>query len=384
MNLTKYVLTVATIALSAFCGVAVSLAQQAEKANVLTVAHGAEIRFASPWKLSAVQYSNAQELVVMGTAPLKAVEKKIEGITEYPVARLLITEARSDHGDALKRLESIAESRDVPAEFVEVGGWPAVEVTFTEKLPRRGAPGEDEEEASAPEVTVQRTVTAIAQGDKVVIFDSSVLQEAPQDLMKGAKEITRSVRFARRGEPAEIRKALESLQSTEKKRQLLFKKPESSAPEPGAAAASAVAAAVGAPVQVQTGVGELEIAASADASTVVIASNSGLSFSTNRGTSFAAGTTGVFGLNDPSLARGASSNYYLGVIAIPTGTPAQLNVSGCTNAVSRSTNNGAAFTLQGYSATCPTTGAGVCFPDQEHIAGDGRNAAAGGDMLYAV
>ncbi|GLI39950.1 hypothetical protein KI811_01790 [Geobacter hydrogenophilus] len=385
MNLTKYVLTVAAITLSTFSGVASGLAQQADIAKVLTFAPEAEVRFTAPWQLSAVKYTNAQELVVMGTAPAKAAEMKA-GITEYPVARLLITtESRSDHADALKRLESIAASRDVPAEFIEVGGWPAVEVTFTESLPRRGAKGEEEEEPSAPEVTVQRTVTAIAQGDKVVIFDSSVLPEAPQGLMKGAREITRSVRFARTGKPDEIKKALETLQSKEKQRQLLFRKPQSSAPEPAAAAVSSVdTATVGAPVQVQTGVGELEIATSPDASTVVIASNSGLSFSTNRGTSFAAGTTGVFGLNDPSLARGASGNFYLGVIAIPTGTPAQLNVSGCTNAISRSTNNGAGFALQGYSATCPTTGAGICFPDQEHIAGDGRNAAVGGDQLYAV
>lgn len=134
----------------------------------------------------------------------------------------------------------------------------------------------------------------------------------------------------------------------------------------------------------QTGVGELEIATSADAANVVIASNGGLSFSTNHGASFSAGTTGVFGLNDPSLARGASGNFYLDVIAFPTGTAAQLNVTGCTNAVSLSTNNGAGFGLQGYSANCPSTGAGVCFPDQEHIAGDAQNAAAGGDQLYAV
>ncbi|MBM3776164.1 MAG: hypothetical protein FJW37_13535, partial [Acidobacteria bacterium] len=135
---------------------------------------------------------------------------------------------------------------------------------------------------------------------------------------------------------------------------------------------------------VQNGVGEIEIAASANARTVVIASNAALSFSTNLGATFAAGNTAVFGLNDPTLARAASGNFYLGVIAFPTGTTQQLNVTGCTNAVSRSTNNGANFNLQGYSARCPQTGTGICFPDQEHIAADTVNQAGGNDQLYAV
>ena len=38
--------------------------------------------------------------------------------------------------------------------------------------------------------------------------------------------------------------------------------------------------------------------------------------------------------------------------------------------------------LQGYSARCPLTGAGVCFPDQEHLAADA--VTAGNDQLYTV
>jgi hypothetical protein len=386
MNLTKCIFTVAVITLTVFWGVSVSLAQQNEKLKVLTFAPQSEIRFAAPWQLSAVKYTNAQELVVMRTAEPTPAGKGVEQLTGYPVARILITtEARSNHADALKRLEAIAASRDAPAEFIEVGGWPAVEVTFTERLPRRGARGDEEAEASAPDMMVQRRITAIAQGDKVVTFDASVLPDAPQDLLKDAKEITRSVRFAKTGEPSEVKEELETMQTREKKRQLLLRQPQSLAPDLGVTTVSATpTSTVGAPVRVQTGVGELEIATSTGAANVVIASNSGLSFSTNRGASFSAGTTGVFGLNDPSLARGASSNFYLDVIAFPTGTAAQLNVTGCTNAVSRSTNNGASFGLQGYSAQCPQTGMGICFPDQEHIAADSVNQTGGNDQVYAV
>jgi hypothetical protein len=386
MNRTKWFLTAAVITLAIFCGVSGSLAQQNQDMKVLSFAPQAEIRFAAPWTPSAMQYTNAQELVVMRPGEPVTDERGVTQSTEYPVARVLITtEPRRSHADALKRLEAIAASRKSPAEFIEVGGWPAVAVQFVELLPRRGAKEEEETEASAPDVSVQRAITAIAAADKVVMFDISVLPDAPQGLMEGAKQMTRSARFAKQGKPNEVKKALEMLRATEKKRQSLLKQSQSVAPGTSVTGeAVAAMSQVGAPVVVQTGVGELEIAASANANNVVIASNGGLSFSTNRGASFMGGATGVFGLNDPSLARAASGNFYLAVIAFPTGTAAQLNVSGCTNAVSRSTNNGANFGLQGYSARCPNTGAGICFPDQEHIAGDVTNAATSGDQLYAV
>ena len=132
------------------------------------------------------------------------------------------------------------------------------------------------------------------------------------------------------------------------------------------------------------GRGELEVVASLHADDIVIASNKALAYSNNRGGVFHKGKTGVFGLNDPTLARGFSGDFYLGVIASPTGTSAQQNVSGCTNAVSRSTDKGANFALQGYSTTCPLTGNGMCFPDQPHIASDRFNAASGNDQVYAV
>ena len=388
MNIARYALTIAMITLAVLSGPSASMAQQSENMKTLSFAPKSSISFATPWKESAVKYSNARELVVMRTAPPEEIAREPEKLGEYAVARMFITtETRIDHADALKRLEAIAASRDVPATFSKVGGWPAVETTFTEILPRRGAREMEEEEAEAfaPEVTVQRHIIAIAQGDKVVLFDTSTLPEAPPNLISGAKKITRSVRFAVTGKPADVLKSIKALQNTEKKRQLLLQRPQSLIPLIDIAPLPAAATpATGATVQVQNGVGELEIATNGDAGNVVIASNGGLSFSTNRGASFSAGTTGVFGLNDPSLGRGASGNFYLDVIAFPSGTAAQLNVTGCTNAVSRSTNNGASFALQGYSARCPSTGAGVCFPDQEHLAADSRNTATGGDQLYAV
>ncbi len=385
---TKVSLAVAS-ALALFSAASVSLAQQetSREPKVLAIGPHAEIRFAAPWTVSAVKYKNAQELVVMRRGP--AVKKEgAEQPSEYAVARVLITtEPRSSYADALNRLRAIAASRDEPAQFVEIAGWPAVEVKFTEPLPRRGgAKGEANAGKVPPEILVQRVVTAIAADDKMVRFEASVLSDAPQGLLQGAQDLARSAHFAKQGNPAELQETLRTLQEEENKRQSLLKQRRGAVPElrPKVEATAAAVPKTGAPVAIQSGVGELEIAASADANNVIIAANSGLSFSTDRGAHFNRGATGVFGLDDPTLARAQSGNFYLGVIAFPNGTASQLNVTGCTNAVSRSTTGGASFGLQGYSAQCPLTGA-VCFPDQPHIAADAVNTAAGGnDQLYAV
>jgi hypothetical protein len=291
----------------------------AAAANVLTIGPGSEIRFSSPWRPSGVKYSNAQELVV-----------KQEAVTgaEQPagslVARILITaEPRSSYADALKRLAEIAASRDEPAKFVEIGGWPAVEMKFIEPLPTRGAEGQEGTERSPKKILVQRAITAIAADDQVVRFDVSVLPNAPQALMEGAQDLTRSARFAKQGSPAEIQNTLHALQENENKRQSSVERKRSALPEK-APTAPAAAVPGGAPVTVQSGRGELEIATSLDANNVVIAANSGLSFSSDRGAHFTRGST-VFGLDDPTLARAQSGYFYLGeshfqMVRLPSST----------------------------------------------------------------
>jgi hypothetical protein len=138
---------------------------------------------------------------------------------------------------------------------------------------------------------------------------------------------------------------------------------------------------------VQTGVGELEVAASADGQTVVVAANSGFSNSIDSGQTFTfrGGTPGTFPRDgDPSLAVGASGAFYYGFIGFPNGTAGALGVSGCSNSIGRSTDNGVTFPVVGHAVLCPQTGAGLCFPDQEHIAADRVNSAAGADQVYNV
>ena len=337
--------------------------------------------------------ANAQEIILPGQATVTDASGRAQQV-DYPLARILITtETRTSPEDAVRRLQEIAAARQEPARFLEIGGWPAVEIDFTDVLPRRGIAAQD------PPAQVLRSIMAIARDRNVINFDISLTPDAPAAVRDEAKAMARAAAFQTRGNPEDVKRTIQSLDDEAKRRRPPGDERSSTEPPSAPTVVPVPAAFFGErsvrrdpaanPQQpglatVQAGNGELEIATSADARTIVIGAGSGLAFSTNQGATFAASNTGVFGMNDPSLARGRSGAFYVGVIAFPDGSTAHLNASGCTNAVSRSTNNGSTFALQGYSARCPQNGAGICFPDQEHIAADVVNAAGGNDQVYAV
>ena len=380
-----------------FVSTAVLLPAQQPPAEprVLAITPQITLRYAAPWKPSGAVFQNAHELVLTTTGPAKLPGTTQTQNVEYPFARVFITtEQRLSHDEALQRLQDIAKSRTGTVRFLVIGSWPAMQIEFVENLPRRGAPqrGAEPESMDAPSPQVQRAIVAIAGDTTVLHFDISLSPDAPANALQQAEALATNSAFATQGKPDEVQKSMRMLQQSvpAKPDAAAEVRPAAGAQPPGKADVLG-REAIGFPapstvgtVAIETGVGELEITASADAKNMIVASNSALRFSKNLGGSFAAGNTGVFGLNDPSLARGASGNFYLGVIAFPSGTSAQLGVSGCTNAESRSTDGGATFTLRGYSAKCPTTGPPVCFPDQEHIAADSVNSSSGNDQVYAV
>ena len=359
--------------------------------RALTISPQITVRYGAPWKPSGAVFRNAHELVLTRTAAVRAQPTAQAQNVEYPIARVFITtEPRLSHDDALQRLQDIARSRTGTVTFLEIGTWPAVQIEFVENLPTRGAPQQREAQEPVNAPQVQRAIVAVAAGATVLHFDITLSPEAPPGTLQQAETLAANSAFATQGNKADVQKSIRMMQQNMPARPGGAARPNAEAALPGAASVL-TRSAVGFPspsrvgtVAIETGVGELEIIGSADAKNIIVASNSALRYSTNQGGSFSAGNAGVFGLNDPSLARGASGNFYLSVIAFPSGTKAQLGVSGCTNAESRSTDGGANFTLQGYSAQCPTTGPPVCFPDQEHIAADSVNASGGKDQVYAV
>src|SRR5689334_16290261 len=98
----------------------------------------AVVRWEQPWTPSAMQYKNAMELVVKAPAG-------------HNDARVLVTtEPRTSPADAVERLSEIAATYKETARFLDIGGWPAVEVIFTEMLPRRGQERQNEREPMSP------------------------------------------------------------------------------------------------------------------------------------------------------------------------------------------------------------------------------------------
>lgn len=355
-----------------------ALAARQAAPQTFSVAQGSEIRIPPTWTRSPVTYGNATELVFV--RPATAADAR----ETAPEARILVTtEPRLSHADAVKRLGDIARERDGKKQFVAISGWPALEMTFVEPLPVRG----EQQPTGEPAPTtafVQRGTTAIAAESRVIRFDITLSPGVETGVLASAQEIARSANFTAKQPPAALQNDMRRLSATPGIGRAPAVEFIGMSAHAAPAARKTAATATGAGVLVQGGVGELEVASSADASHVVVASNAALSVSTNGGSTFTAGTTGVFGLNDPSLARGASGNFYLDVIAFPNGSAAHLNQSGCANANSRSTDGGATFNLQGFSTVCANTGTAMCFPDQEHIAADAVTQSGSNDQVYAV
>jgi hypothetical protein len=334
------------------------------------------------WTASPSSYRNARELVVILKQRLPADGQEPERNVEVVEARLLITsEPRKSRADALKRLSDLAAEHGGAVNFVEIGGWPAAEIAFVERLTRRGSD-------PPPPAFGHRAITAVAAGDLIVRFEVSLIPGGRLQLLPEAQAIARSAVFPTRDTPAALKQNLRELDRKLRERRSQYVRPAPArASKLAAGAASMSQAASGVPVPVHGGLGELEIAASADAANIVIASNFKVAFSADRGSTFTPSDPGPFpnSPTDPTVTRGASGNFYLGTLARPDGSIAHLQATGCTNAVNRSTDGGATFALQGYSAQCPQTGTGMCFPDQPHIAADTVTAAgAGNEQLYAV
>lgn len=352
--------------------------------HILEVAPQSTIRYSDSWRPSGVTYKNAKELVL--------VQPATTGTAVHGARILITTEQRLSHEDALQRLGDIAKSRgNAKVQFVEIGGWPAVVLEFMEPLPTRGAPQEmqDESEDNVESPLIQRAIVAVAAGTTVVHFDISLAPGTPTTVLQEAEAIASSSTFPEKGKPQEVQQSIVNLQHP------IAKPPAPEEPQsppkpqvlihpPNQPAVNAGELQPGSAVSVTKGQGELEVVASSDAKDIVIAKNGSVEYSNNRGAGFQKTSAAIFGINDPTLGRGASGDFYLGTIAFPVGTGAQGLVTGCTNAVEQSADRGASFVPQGYSVVCPQSGNGICFPDQPHIAADSVNAVSGKDQIYGV
>lgn len=301
---------------------------------------------------------------------------------------LVAVERRLGHADALQRLVEIAQEQPEGARATVIAGWPAIERTYSDPVPRTGEAEEVEKDFDAqPRETLWAT-TAIAADDLVIRLETMLRPGASSSAIEDALSMGRAVQPAKRGDDAKARGEAETI---DRAIAAPPKKPIATSGEPAKLETPATktgggqSTTIGVPVNARGGVGELEVAASADGQNVVVAANPGYAFSNNGGTSFTpmGGTPAPFPRDgDPSLAVGATGNFYYAFIGYPNGTAAAGGVTGCSNSVSVSPT-GQTFTWRSHAVLC-TNMMPVCFPDQEHIAADRVNTVGGNDQVYVV
>lgn len=317
--------------------------------------------------------------------------------------RLLITtENRVTHENALQRLRDIASetSPDIPIEYLVINGWPALQRSYADAMPRIG----EKERQVGVRPTLRRVTVAIAAGSQIIRVEGTLLSDT-----KGEVEevfgMGRAIAFEAPGNPTESGFLVEELRQQDRSRpqpprqqeeQLLRWDEQWNSPATFEGEESEVGL-----VQNLLNFSEIETVVSPDGATIIVATNGrNYSVSNDGGQTFTQSAVSstfdnspppspsiAYPANgDPSLAYGQSGDFYFGFIAFPDGSggPGTGNdVQQCTTGLAASTDNGQTFSHRGHATTCPFSGAGVCFPDQEHIAADRWNpSSSGGDQVY--
>ncbi|HSP13563.1 MAG TPA: hypothetical protein VLV78_02295 [Thermoanaerobaculia bacterium] len=335
------------------------------------------------WKI-ARRTRNSVEIFVPLAKPRKPPRtapknpKPIEAPIVSEAGMTIVTEGRRSHDDALARLANIASEQPVQPAFIVISGFPAIERRYRAPMPEVG-----ETDVSGNRVTWFGTI-AVAVGSTVLRFETMLAPDADPKLLDEAMAIPRTLR-APGGNDETATRDFEQIRS----RIRLPNVPPSPAPAPGTPGTKPGGEPAKKPgnTLVQAGVGELEVTASNDGQHVVVAANSGWSFSDDSAGTFTSGgltpCTYNFCDGDPSLAFGQSGNFYYSWIGFPSGDPSG-HADGITDSVSVSATSGHSWVFGSDAVFCPTGGAACSIPDQEHIAADRHNAGAGGDRVYLV
>ena len=373
--------------LSAILTLAPSLSGQTpEGQEQAEVMHGVKISWPAPWKLANRTRNSVEIATPLPTTPqgIKPGEKPTaKDVVAAAAAMRVEVEPRRSHQEALNRLAEIAAEYPEHPELRVIAGWPALERVRKAPLPSPGeAQGTGEELATF-------VTTVVAADSDVVRFETTIApgyESKAADALEIARKMT-----AKLGNAAAAQQELGVLSKRIVKPTI---SPEKSAPPkpqpkrpPSPGAASGAQPGIG---RVQTGVGELEVAMSSDGKHVVVAANSGFSFSDDGGQTFTfgGGTPCIFhGCDgDPSLSVGKSGNFYYSWIGIPNNEPNGIPPNGFTDSLSMSTDNGHTFSFRSNAVVCPSTTTNICWiPDQEHIAADRTNfSGAGKDQVYLV
>jgi hypothetical protein len=362
----------------------------------VAIAKNATISLPANWQANESRQSNVLEIFERKALPDKEGEFLQSRIT-------VVTEDRSSFADALKRLAGIAaEVPSSPPTFLTISGWPALIRHYSVLLEQPGMEHRDQEESAAggERPLTQRVTIAIAAGSQLFRVEAVLAPGADPKLAAEAETIGRGLKVPPppASQRTEILNSLKTLRAqfvssqpeAERNRKTVLARvrppPVLQGPWTGVDTQGGGPTPPTTPVLVHETSGELELAVSNDGRTVVVATNSGYSYSHDAGQTFTRGgpTPASFPHDgDPSLALGATPTFYYAFLGRPDGSAAANNVTGCSVSVAVSADTGNTFTFRNHAVFC-ANGKSTCGPDQEHLAADHLNAAKTGDQLYVV
>ncbi|KAB2966091.1 MAG: hypothetical protein F9K16_00290 [Thermoanaerobaculia bacterium] len=321
----------------------------------------------------------------------------------FPARMQVTTETRRSFEEAVSRLGEIDDEWPGKSRWRLLRGWPTLEKRYTLPIARRGEPlGNIGPERSSPSLTV-----AVAYGTTLVRVETHLLPEADPKLLELAARAAGEIALEKEGDPGAGKRALERLQTRQPAAPERSEPGDDESPGHGGFPAGPLPFdrfhyhlmrnlhllwddpnPVDDPVLAVAGGAEISVAVSDDAQDIVVATNGGFSNSNDGGQTFnfRGGTPGpnanVDG--DPSVAWAQSGTFYYGFIGFPNGTAAWGGQNGCSTGISASSDGGQTFNFVANAVLCSNAAASFCFPDQEHIAADRENAAAGNDQIYSV
>jgi hypothetical protein len=295
---------------------------------------------------------------------------------------MIFTERRMAAKEALSRLVEIAAETPGKAKVKPLGGWPSVFKTYRAPLPQSG----DERVKSANAVDALFAIAVVTVDKRIIHFTVLLAPGGAPKVFKEALGIINHVEIEQKLDASSLRASLRDLQSAleaANKKLLLDRKTQSlnsaryATPllERRAPVTAEVMASQGQQYSyVQDGEGELEVAVSSDGQNVVVAANSGVSYSHDVGKTFHPASVPER-ISDPSITVGKSGNFYFSWIG----------QSKHVDSVSVSTDHGEKFRFVSNAVVLPETCSGPCLPDQPHIASDRwAYSAKGADRLYLV
>lgn len=347
--------------------------------------HGIKLDFPNSWKASK-HASNAQ----LKRQPTQSQRNK-GAVLEAENPRMMIsTEKRLDHDGAVRRLLDIGGVHGATWEYLEIGGWPALQQKYLRNRPQ----------ASGGDILGSETIlvvqTVVAVDNTLVRMETWLTPDASDSEVEEIKGIGRSLSTQKRSNAAQVAKKISGLKKAQAPRgKKPVPPPATSAPvttvistgspsldQIPAEGVDNIAAGYSIPVSNQGGRdSELEIAVSPNGQDIVIGSNLWWYFSSDGGQTWNLSSQGgtSFTGNDPSVAWGQSGG--------AQGTFYGANIASPSTGMITSIDGGSTWQPAPAVYTCGQGGDAACaaaFPDQEHIASDRLNVTAGGDQVYSA